>query len=444
MLIQRATLLDGTVVDIRTARRITEVAATLAPRRGEDVFDAARHTVIPGLHDHHVHLRSAAAAAESVSAGPPHVHDREEFRRALARAQPDSDGWIRAVGYHESVAGPLDRATLDAISPPASVRVQHRSGALWILNSVALARLGIPDHPDGRLFRAERTPTPPLRVPSLRPVSQRLAECGVTGVTDATPGQSRGDVEALAAARRSDDLRQRLHAMADPDVDAVAGVTLGPVKLILDDDTLDFQWLKNTVRQCHSRGRAAAVHCVTDAQLVMTIAALKAAGSHPGDRVEHAAVVPDDCLDDLASLGVIVVTQPNFVAERGDVYLAEIPPPAREEVWRVRSLRAHHVKVALSTDLPFGDGDPWAAMRAAVHRRTPSGATLNTDERVDPMSALTMFFGHPDRPAEPRVVATGQPADLCVLGAPPRQVLAELDAGLVTATIIAGKFAYLS
>ena len=61
MLIQRAVLLDGTETDIRAGERIVEVGE-LVPNAGEDVFDAAGGTVIPGLHDHHVHLRAAAAA----------------------------------------------------------------------------------------------------------------------------------------------------------------------------------------------------------------------------------------------------------------------------------------------------------------------------------------------------------------------------------------------
>ena len=41
MLIQRATLLDGTTTDIRLDLRITEVAAELAQQPGELVLDAA-------------------------------------------------------------------------------------------------------------------------------------------------------------------------------------------------------------------------------------------------------------------------------------------------------------------------------------------------------------------------------------------------------------------
>jgi predicted amidohydrolase YtcJ len=78
-------------------------------------------------------------------------------------------------------------------------------------------------------------------------------------------------------------------------------------------------------------------------------------------------------------------------------------------------------------------------MRAAVRRTTPTGAQLGADECVSAREALTMFFGTPGRPVVPRVVAPGQPGDMCVLTAPPDEVLRQLDSALVTATIIDGE-----
>jgi predicted amidohydrolase YtcJ len=440
MLIQRASLLDGSIVDIRMGERIDEMG-DLAPRPGEELLDAAFGTVIPGLHDHHVHLRSAAAALASVRVGPSQVRSRDGLARALADADVGDDGWIRAVGYHDSVAGPLDRALLDTISPSAPVRVQHRSGALWTLNSAGLARVGLAGHPDGRVFRGDPdwALALPNRSAALRPLSERLTAWGVTGVTDATPGQTMADIESLAAERRTGKLRQRLHCMATADIDDVAGITIGPAKMILDDVSLDLDELQRWIRDSHDRGRAVAVHCVTDSQLVVTIAALRAVGARPLDRIEHAAVVPSDCVADLADLGVTVVTQPNFVAERGDQYLAEVPAAERHQLWRVSSLMRAGVRVALSTDMPFGDGDPWAAMRAAVHRTTATGAVLNPDECVSPREALTMFLGAPEEPARVRAVELGQLGDLCVLAGPPGEALRELEAGLVAATVVGGE-----
>ena len=157
MLIQRATLLDGSVVDVRTAGEVLEVCDRLDPVAGEVVLDATGKTVIPGLHDHHVHAYSAAAALTSVHIGPREVHGLDDLRRVLADTVAGDDGWIRAVGYHEAVAGPLDRAALDDVEPRIPVRVQHRSGILWTLNSAGLAAVGLPDHPDGRLRSADPT-----------------------------------------------------------------------------------------------------------------------------------------------------------------------------------------------------------------------------------------------------------------------------------------------
>ncbi|MCP9272360.1 amidohydrolase family protein [Mycolicibacterium arenosum] len=431
MLIQRATLLDGTVVDVRVAHDIGEVAAHLDAAPGEQVLDAAHRTLIPGLHDHHVHMHSAAAALTSVPVGPREVADRDALRRALTTATVGEDGWIRAIGYHEAVAGPLDRHALDEVSPAVPVRVQHRSGVLWTLNSPGLERVGLPDHPDGRLRSADPNWSNSLqrRETGLEAVGRRLASYGVTGVTDATPDFGLDDVVKFAEAHQHGELAQRVHCLA-------------PGKVILHDDGLDVDGLARWIGGRHEAGGTVAVHCVTAAQLVVTLAALRAAGTRPGDRIEHAAVVPDDCLADLAGLGVTVVTQPNFVAERGDQYLLDVPADEQPQLWRFASLLAADVPVVMSTDFPFGDADPWAAMRAAVRRRTATGAVLGADEGVPARTALTGFFGSPEDPRTPRSVSAGEIANLCVLAGSPEDVLHELDAEMVAVTVVEGRVVY--
>lgn len=431
MLIRQAHLLDGRIADIRTGPAITQIAAGLAPMPGERVIDAAGGAVIPGLHDHHLHIYSAAAAADSVRVGIAEVHDRADLARILAATSVGSDGWIRAVGYHEAAAGPLNRTVLDDISPPVPVRVQHRSGVLWILNSAGLDAVGLSGHPDGRLRSADRSWSDALqrRHTALDGLSRRLSALGVTGITDATPDLDIVDIVELEETHRHGDLRQAVHHLA-------------PGKRILHDDSLDLAELATFIERCHHDDVPVALHCVTAAQLVVSIAALRMVGSHPGDRIEHAAVVPDDCIAEMADLPVTVVTQPNFVSERGDQYLVDVPAEEQHELWRVRSLLRAGVPVALSTDAPFGGADPWAAMRAAVHRRTASGAVLGAAERIEARRALELFLGTATAPADVRTVDPGQPGDLCVLDAPPERVLAELDGRSVVATVIGGELAY--
>src|SRR6185436_18011267 len=112
-----------------------------APAGADVVIDAAGGALLPGLHDHHVHLLAMAAARASIDVGPPAVTSPTGFDDALRTAA--GDGWVRAVGYHESIAGPLDRRRLDALLPHRPARVQHRSGQLWVLNGAALDLVGL-------------------------------------------------------------------------------------------------------------------------------------------------------------------------------------------------------------------------------------------------------------------------------------------------------------
>jgi predicted amidohydrolase YtcJ len=437
--------------------RIAECAPGLRPGRGEDVLDARGGAVLPGLHDHHVHLRAMAGALASVPVGPPDVRDRAGLVATLVRAagRLAPGAWVRAVGYHESVAGPLTRRELDSIIADRPVRVQHRSGMLWTLNSLGLravdaAGAGLSGverddvgRPTGRLWRLDgwlSSRLPRVAV-SLGAVGERAAAAGVTGFTDATPEQTQSDVDYLVAAVASGELPQRVHCMAPPGV--VGGgdrFTIGPVKTLLHDDTLPTAGeLAKQFRVTHEAGRPVAVHCLTAVQLVTTLAALTEAGPHPGDRIEHGAMIHADLLPELRALGLTVVTQPNFVTERGEAYLYEVDERDLPGLWRLRSLLDSGVALAGGTDAPFGRADPWAAIAAAVSRRIATGETLGIPERLDPPRALRLFLGDATEPARPRSVTVGAPADLCLLSVPMAEGLRALDASMVAATLVAGE-----
>ena len=425
MLIRCATLPDGRIADIRLGDAIAEISDHLEPADSEQVVDADTAAVLPGLHDHHLHLRAMAAALDSLAVGPPEVRTKAQLAQALRTAEPGPDGWIRAVGYHASVAGELDRDQLDTLIADIPTRIQHRSGAMWILNSAALTRIGLTDHPDGRLHSADDwADALPRRATALAEITTRLAGYGVTGITDATPDLTADDMVTLSVAHRRGEIPQRLHFLA-------------PGKRILHDDRLDVDELTGWITERHDDDCPVALHCVTHAQLVVALAALRAAGRHSCDRIEHAAIVPDDMLDDLLDAGVTVVTQPSFVADRGEHYLRDVPPDEHPALWRVASLLRAGIPVAASTDAPFGGMDPWAAMRAAVHRNTGGGEVIGPGERVTPAEALGLFLGHRDRPSVPRTVDVGQPGDLMLLT--PGVDVETLASDMVAVTIVGGR-----
>ena len=441
--IRHARLSDRTEpVDIRIRSGRIE-AVTPAGQGGTggsgSVLDADGALVVPGLHDHHVHLRAWAAAIDSVPVGPPETSGKEELARALGRA---GAGWLRAVGYHDSVAGPLDREILDALVPHRPVRVQHRSGALWVLNTRALESVGpLPEapgvergrdgSPTGRLFRmddwlVQRLPDAQL---DLAGVSARAAAQGVTGFTEAGPEPDAGMLSWLAAERDGGRLRQHLVVMApaersDPapgrergrQPGGTEGLVWGPVKFLLDDvDLPALDHLVVAFRSAHSRGTAVAVHCVTTAQLWLTISALEEAGPRPGDRIEHGSLIPAEAVSRLSAAGVAVVTNPGLVSHRGDQYLAEVEPSDLPLLYRAASLLQGGVTLAAGTDAPFGPGDPWEAIRAAVGRRSLSGAEVGPAERLDPEAAVGLFLAAPLDLGRRRRLLPGVDADLCLL-----------------------------
>jgi predicted amidohydrolase YtcJ len=370
---------------------------------------------------------------------------------------------VRGFAYHESVAGPLDRWKLDAWLPDRPVRIQHRTGALWIVSSRGLAELGplaadepgverdAHGTPTGRLFRADALLRERLQSeqPDLAAVGARLAALGVTGVCDASAHNAASEAALFARAAASGALPQRLLLMGSEALPAGphgGRAEHGALKILLDDIQLpELDGLAARVRTGHVAGRSVAFHCVTRAQLFLALAALEEAGARPGDRVEHASVAPPEALPRLAALGATVVTQPGFVHERGDLYLREVSEADRPWLYRLRGFDAAGVKLAAGTDAPYGSPDPWLAMRCAVERRTRGGAPLGEEEAVAPERALALFTTPLEAPGgSPRDVAVGAPADLCLLHVPWREARKQLSSALVAATWIAGALAWRS
>jgi predicted amidohydrolase YtcJ len=344
----------------------------------------------------------------------------------------------------------------------AAVRVQHRSGALWILSSAAVDRLGLDRGADapgverdaagratGRLYRAdgwlrERLGAPDP--PDLAAVGEALARFGVTGATDATARNAASELALLEAAAAKGALPQRLLVMGGQGLPEPSHprVTRGAVKLVLAEAALpDFDATAAAIRAAHAAGRAAAVHCVTRAELAFAIGAFDAAGARAGDRIEHAAVAPPELVARIAALGLTVVAQPHFLRERGDVYAAEVEPADLLWLHRARGFDAAGVPLGGGSDAPFGEPDLWRSMRAAVERRSESGAVFGAEEAISPERALALFSSPADAPgAAPRRLAPGAPADLCLLDRPWAEARRALDASAVAATLVAGCVVY--
>ena len=451
----------GRVVDVLvTGGRITAVGPDLRSSPGARAVDGGGGAVLPGLHDHHLHLAAMAARVGSVRVGPPAVRTREELGRALAEAhasRPPVPGSAASTTTSRSPA----TSTVTTWTPScprgrcasstAPARCGCSTAARWtpsrpaaptIRGSNATTRADRPaastaptpgsaiagrrhhstSRPSGgssRLTVSPASPTPP------RPPTSPTGTCWLA------PAHARRSAGRHPGHRRPGTCRP-LPSLAAPPRPRQAH-RRGPPAPALDQLVAD-------TRTAHGADRAVAVHCVTHVALVLALAALDEAGVRPGDRIEHAAVADPDLAASLARRGLVVVTQPGFVAARGDEYLAEVEAADRPHLYPCRSLLDAGVAVGGSTDRALHR--PRSMARGAGGRRPPhcaparSSALPRRSTRSVPSACSspgsTILEDHAARSAP------GTPADLCLLDRPLARQLADPDASAVRLTIHAG------
>ncbi len=469
LLVRQADVYSGTdtgrqsnlLQDVRCrSGKVVEIGTGLQSVPGEVVIEARGGALLPGLHDHHIHLFALAASLHSIVCGPPRVTSPENLAKVLQSTE--GRGWIRGIDYHESVAGMLHRSQLDQWVPDRPVRIQHRSGKMWFVNSYGARILELDQHkshtgiecddhnePTGRLFRMDEWLRDQLAdefLPDLRSASRMLAGLGVTGITDATPGNSTTTPSLFEALIKKGDLLQRVLLMGDDTLGSVNHelVCTGAQKILLDDSALpDFTDLIRVIDQAHKKQRCVAIHCVTRVEVVFALSALQESGVLQGDRIEHASITSAAILELIRQTGVTIVTQPHFISERGDQYAQDIDASEYDDLYRCKTFLDAGIPLGGGTDAPFGESDPWRAMQAAVHRRTRNGKILGARERLSPEQALRLFTSVPQNPGGPgRKVTIGAEADLCLLRSCWKKAREHLSRENVTATIRAGKIIF--
>jgi predicted amidohydrolase YtcJ len=448
-----------TRVSVRLENGLIAEVGDLTPRCNESMIEAHGAMLLPGLHDHHIHLFALAAGLASVRCGPPDINDGNALAAVLHATPPNSDGWVRGIGYHESVAGEIDREWLDRHGPPQPIRIQHRGGRQWIVNSaglnVLLASRAPPpkslecrgEVPTGRILDGDewlRSQLPASR-PDLKSVTMILARYGVTGVTDMTPSNDDEFLGYLAAQQATGSFLQSVFVAGRLSLGPAPSPRLVPLatKLHLHEAWLPpIETIVKDIAASHRSRRPVAIHCVTRLELVFALAALRSAGTIPGDRIEHGAVADEDAIAEIAALGLHVVTQPHFIHERGDRYSVDVEVDDRPFLYRAKAFLRVAVPLAAGSDAPFGDPDPWAAMAAATSRRTLAGALIGPAEALSPEQALRLFLAPGDDLTVQRRVEPGAPADVCLLHLDWSRARMRLSHDLVRATWCAGRLVF--
>jgi hypothetical protein len=463
---------QGCIVAVGTTAEVLTLRG-----RATRLIDCRGAVVLPGFIDAHLHMRAHAATFLGLDCRPQMVRSLADLQAVI---QQHSHGvppgqWLVGYGYDEFGLAERRHPTrwdLDVATPNHPVRLAHRSRHAWVMNSLALAQLGISKdftglaggvverdaasgEPTGLLIDMDtylRERLPPLATPELfrsaiRQSSQALLAAGVTTVQDASVTNDLAAYQAFHTWIAAGDVRLRVMLLVGasslPEVIA-AGLKPGKgspflrvqgIKIRLDEANGALyppQAMVNAqVWNAHRQGFPVAIHAVELPALVLALHAIRLAQARLPNaalrhRIEHGALCPEVCIDEVADLGVAVVTQPAFLWYHGRRYLSEIDAEQRPWLYRVKSLLHRGVLVAGSSDAPVVPPLPLAGVYAAVARQTPDGHIIGPEERVSVEEALWMFTQGAawacGLESEVGSIRRGKRADLVVLAADPTRV----------------------
>ena len=449
--------LENNIHDVRVhGDRILDIAPELVAEEGETVIHANGGALLPGLHDHHIHMNATAAALNSLSCGPPDVASEQELADALNKAAAQFPlQWVRGVGYYPFKGNEehniIDCDWLDKNGPDCPVRIQHRSGRLWIFNTKGLDALNMKGallsddiHRTGHIYDTDASVQEALASDpqNLSDLIDILLSYGITGVTEVTPRNSPEDflnyLKHTAPLKMTIMGRPTLIDMIDK---STARVNIGHVKLHYHDHDLpSLETLTKEIEEAHSQGRGVASHCVTHAELLLTLAAIEAAGPSVKDRIEHAAIVTQEALDWIKQLNIGVVTQPSFIVARDEAYQQDIEQNMHANLWRLGSFQEKEIPLAAGSDAPFGSFNPWQAIHAAIHRP----AIFDKGEALSAENALRLYTTEATNMRIQRNIKKGVVADLCLMHQNRKVLFKDPSNAKVHMTLIDGKIVYKS
>jgi predicted amidohydrolase YtcJ len=474
---------------------ITNDALKKWDRMKATTIDCKGKTVLPGFIDAHCHLHAFAESHITLNLDPHHnirsISDIQTKIRELSQKLPQRT-WIRGRGYNEFCLAEKrhpNRWDLDQVTSVHPIKLTHRTGHAHVLNSLALKVVGIsnetPDPPDGLIERDLKTgePTgllhrmgdflsrtiPPLESHQLdqgmRIANNELLSMGITSVQDASSyngieqwkmfhrWKEKGFLKPRVImmlgtqsffAHREQDFKTRLDK---------SQLCLGGVKIILDETTGRLHpkqsELNEMVLRIHQAGFQACLHAVQQNTVEAACSAIeyalkKSPKSDHRHRIEHCSVCPPSFAKKLASLGIMVVTQPSFIYYSGDRYLRTVPAEELKHLYPIRTLLKSGVKVAASSDCPIAPANPMTGIYAASSRETETGEVVLSEEKITTEEALRMYGENAARTTFDEGVkgsiSPGKLADLVLLSDDPTKIpIDEIKEIKVEMTILNGE-----
>jgi len=401
-----------------------------------DVLDFDGLTVLPALHDGHVHFLETGLTKLDLDLGVARKRRdvlgliesaASEHRGALLRAHSFDPDLLPDGSY-------ISRAELDAIAPDTAVLVRRRDGHSCVVNGRAADLLEVEGldgvETDGGggptgVLRREANTRAVRRAMDLLTREERV-RCFHLAAASAA-GRGVGIVHALAGNREPHNRDTEILLETEPDlpidivvyaqthdVDRVAALGLPRIGgcLLIDGSfssgtaaleepyadgggrgTLyyDEDELVGFFRSAHERGMQASVHAIGDRAITQALACFeKACGSEAGaarHRIEHFELASPAHIATMARLGMGACVQPTFELLWGDpggMIETRLGPERARLTNPFRSILASGVHLGGGSDSYVTPMDSLLGIHAAVNRP-------NAAQRLDVFDAVRLF-----------------------------------------------------
>jgi predicted amidohydrolase YtcJ len=462
--------------------------------KSSHIVDCSGKTVLPGFIDAHLHVVSYAKSLVTLNLGPSKsvfsISDIQSIFHRYSRNRPPGT-WIFGKGYNEFYLAEKrhpNRWDLDQATSEHPIRLAHRSGHAQVLNSLALELVGIgkdTGDPDGGMIERDLHTGEPTgllyemgdflsnRIPPLTPAeldrglqmaNLELISMGITGIQDASSNNDKNRWKLLKSYKELGKLQPRVNMMLgfhafknNSHQNFLMSINenqlrFSAVKIIVDDTTGRLyppqSELNEMVFEVHQAGMQVAIHAIEEraieaACLAIKYALDKAPRKDHRHRIEHCSVCPPYLAENIARLGITVVTQPPFIYFNDERYLETVPDKQLKHLYPLRTLLNHGIKVAASSDCPIVPPNPLIGLYAAISRLGEKNHIVGRQEAVSTIDALRMYTKNAAQASfEESIKGTitpGKLADLVVLNGDPTQLPPnELKRLQVEMTIIGG------
>lgn len=428
---------------------------TLAGTQSQ-LIDAKGKTLMPGLHDTHIHLWKVGSLLTYMLdlRGSSSLEEMLSMLEEYHRLYPEAE-WITARGFNEAAwkEGRMPtRTDLDKIIKDKPVYVIRTCAHIAVCNSSALKISGItPDTraPDGGVIYKDDSGQP----------NGLLSETALGLVTVHIPPYNKDQLKIMIRAARKELYRFGITAATDPAVDPLLleayyelqeagdlGLRLQAIPILLPDggdrpfpipryfsseymtvNTVKFfsdgglsgrtaalkrnykgsaehgvlrlkedQYL-SLCRSAQEQGLGIATHAIGDAAIEWVIGIYRQLHrSFPSGlrRIEHLGLPEDRHLRDMADLTIAASMQTIFLRELGKNFIKYLDEEYLRRCYPVRSVLRHGILTALSSDAPVvKDLNPFSGMKAAITRKDEEGYSIGPEESIGIKEALQAYTG---------------------------------------------------